>query len=82
MSDIPSFPYNILWGERVIRSVANLTRLDGNTFLHLATKIPIKTVTTIYSLQRANDALTDLRNGSVTGAVVLVIRYPLEVASH
>ena len=73
MSDIPSFAYNILWGERVIRSVANLTRKDGEEFLALAPKIPIKTEVTPYPLERANEALDDLRHGRFTGAAVIVV---------
>ena len=73
MSDIPSFPYDILWGERIIRSVANLTRDDGKTFLALAPQVPIHTSTTMYSLKRANEALDDLRSGRVKGAAVLVM---------
>ncbi|MFZ0693753.1 MAG: zinc-dependent alcohol dehydrogenase family protein [Alphaproteobacteria bacterium] len=72
MSDIPSFPYEILWEERVIRSVANLTRRDAEEFLQLASKIPIKTQTTPYPLARANEALDDLRHGRFEGAAVLV----------
>ena len=71
MSDIPSFPYNLLWGERVIRSVANLTRKDGEDFLALAPTIPIKTEVTPYPLERVNDALEDLRRGRFTGAAVI-----------
>jgi propanol-preferring alcohol dehydrogenase len=73
MSDIPSFPYRILWDERTIRSVANLTRKDGNEFLKLAPQIPIRTEIQTYSLEHANDALNDLRNGKVHGAAVLVM---------
>ncbi len=73
MSDIPSFPYSILWGERVVRSVANLTRRDGEEFLKLAPQIPIKTEVHPYPLERANDALDDLRAGRFTGAAVRVI---------
>lgn len=73
MSDIPSFPYDILWGERSICSVANLTRCDGEEFLTLAPKIPIKTDVHIYPLIKANDALDDLRNGRFTGAAVIQI---------
>jgi propanol-preferring alcohol dehydrogenase len=72
MSDIPAFPYDILWGERVVRSVANLTRQDGTEFLELAPKIPIETHTTAYPLTQANQALDDLRRGRLTGAAVLV----------
>ena len=72
MSDIPSFPYNILWEERVLRSVANVTRRDAEEFLALAPKAGIRIETVAYPLARANDALADLRNGAVQGAAVLV----------
>jgi alcohol dehydrogenase, propanol-preferring len=72
MSDIPSFPYRILWGERVLRSVANLTRSDGEEFLALAPRIPIRTEVSLQPLSAANDALDALRAGRVHGAVVLV----------
>ena len=72
MSDIPSFPYRILWEERVVRSVANLTRRDAEEFLALAPKAGIATETVSYPLARANDALSDLRNGALQGAAVLV----------
>jgi propanol-preferring alcohol dehydrogenase len=75
MSDIPSFPYRVLWEERVIRSVANLTREDGHQFLNLAAKVPVRTETEIYLLHRANEALKDLRNGKVHGAAVLVMNH-------
>ena len=71
MSDIPSFPYSILWGERVVRSVANLTRVDGMEFLDLAARIPVRTTTKTYALEDANRALMDLRTGSLKGAAVL-----------
>ncbi len=73
MSDIPSFPYKILWEERIIRSVANLTRKDGEEFLKIAAEIPIKTETKIFPLQGANEALNDLRNGKIHGAAVLTM---------
>lgn len=73
MSDIPSFPYAILWGERVIRSVANLTRRDGEEFLQLAARIPIHTETREYQLAEANLALDDLRHGRIQGAAVLIM---------
>jgi propanol-preferring alcohol dehydrogenase len=73
MSDIPSFPYSMLWGERVIRSVANLTRRDGEEFLALVPQIPVKTQVHAYVLERANEALDDLRTGSFTGAAVITI---------
>ena len=72
MSDIPSFPYALLWGERVLRSVANLTRKDASTFLAFATKNRIHTATTRYHLEDANLALNDLRGGKIQGAAVLV----------
>jgi alcohol dehydrogenase, propanol-preferring len=73
MSDIPSFPYDLLWEERVIRSVANLTRRDGIEFLELAPRVPVRTTTTPYPLDRANDALADLRAGRLEGSAVLVM---------
>lgn len=73
MSDIPSFPYRILWGERHIRSVANLTRRDGEEFLRLAPKVPVRTRVHTYPLEAANQALADLRAGRLTGAAVLVM---------
>lgn len=72
MSDIPTFPYEILWGERMVRSVANLTRQDAVEFLKLAPEIPVRTSVEIFSLQEANDALNALRAGNLTGAAVLV----------
>lgn len=73
MSDIPSFPYDLLWEERAIRSVANLTREDGERFLQLAPTIPIRTTVTPYPLAAANTALHDLRRGKVEGAAVLEV---------
>jgi alcohol dehydrogenase, propanol-preferring len=72
MSDIPSFPYRILWEERVVRSVANLTRRDGDEFLAIAAKVPVRTTTTMFPLTDANQALTQLRDGWIKGAAVLV----------
>ena len=72
MSDIPSFPYQILWEERELLSVANLTRQDGIDFLRLAPEIGIVTRTTTYPLDQANHALADLRAGRFEGAAVLV----------
>ena len=72
MSDIPAFPYELLWGERVVRSVANLTRRDGEEFLALAPKIPVRTTTEALPLEKANEALARLREGRITGAAVLV----------
>ncbi len=73
MSEIPSFPYSILWGERQIRSVANLTRQDGEEFLNLAPQIPVETHVRVYPLEMANEALADLRAGRLEGAAVLKI---------
>ena len=72
MSDIPSFPYSILWGERVVRSVANLTRQDATRFLALAASIPLQIAVEKFSLEQANTALARLRTGRLTGAAVLV----------
>jgi propanol-preferring alcohol dehydrogenase len=74
MSDIPSFPYELLWGERVVRSVANLTRADAEEFMTLAPQVPVQTVVEEYPLAKANDALDDLRAGRVRGAAVLRVR--------
>ena len=73
MSDIPSFPYEILWGERVVRSVANLTRKDGGEFLALAPEVPVRTMATPFPLEEANEALKALRGGEIRGAAVLVV---------
>jgi alcohol dehydrogenase, propanol-preferring len=73
MTDIPSFPYHLLWEERVIRSVANLTRQDGEEFLAIAPKVPVKTTVTPYQLEDANQALDDLRSGKLDGAAVLIL---------
>src|SRR5215217_5151601 len=72
MSDIPSFPYEILWGERSVRSVANLTRQDGLDFLALAPEVPVRTEVVPFPLEEANQALDGLRGGGVRGAAVLV----------
>ena len=72
MSDIPAFPYEILWEERVVRSVANLTRRDAEEFLALAAEFPIRIETTVYDLIQANAALDDLRHGRFEGAAVLI----------
>jgi alcohol dehydrogenase, propanol-preferring len=74
MSDIPSFPYEILWGERTLGSVANLTRADGEEFLSLAPRVPVRTEVRSYPLEEANTALEDLRAGSLRGAAVLRVR--------
>ncbi len=73
MSDIPSFPYDILWRERNVCSVANLTRQDGEGFMKLAAAFPIKTAVQTFPLSEANEALSDLRSGNIQGAAVLVI---------
>ncbi len=73
MSDIPSFPYRLLWDERQIRSVANLTRQDGEEFLALAPQVPVKIRVAPYPLEEANQALKDLRDGQIQGAAVLVV---------
>jgi propanol-preferring alcohol dehydrogenase len=72
MSDIPSFPYALLWQERVVRSVANLTRRDGEEFLALAPAVPVRTTTQAFPLADANEALHRLRTGAIEGAAVLV----------
>jgi len=72
MSDIPSFAYRLLWEERVVRSVANLTRRDGEEFLGLAPRVPVRVEAKTYPLEQANEALADLRFGRLTGAAVLV----------
>jgi propanol-preferring alcohol dehydrogenase len=71
MSDIPSFPYELLWGERTIRSVANLTRLDGEEFLQLAPRVPVRTQVEPFPLAAANEALDRLRAGTIRGAAVI-----------
>jgi propanol-preferring alcohol dehydrogenase len=73
MSDIPSFPYEILWGERSLRSVANLTRRDGEEFLMLAPLVPVHTEVTLFALENANEALDALRDGNIRGAAVLAV---------
>jgi len=74
MSEIPAFPYKLLWGERTLQSVANLTRQDGEEFLALAPQIPIKTAVQAFPLEAANEALAALREGRVQGAAVLVVK--------
>jgi propanol-preferring alcohol dehydrogenase len=71
MSDIPSFPYELLWGERVVRSIANLTRQDGEELLALAPEVPVRTEVEVFPLERANEALDKLRAGRLRGAAVL-----------
>jgi propanol-preferring alcohol dehydrogenase len=73
MSDIPSFPYELLWGERVVRSVANLTRRDGEELLEVAPQVPVRTEIQIFPLEAANDALARLRAGEIRGAAVLQV---------
>lgn len=72
MSDIPSFPYADLWGERVLMSVANLTRADGAVFMDVAARVPVRTTTAVFRLDEANDAIAAVREGSLNGAAVLV----------
>jgi propanol-preferring alcohol dehydrogenase len=74
MSDIPSFPYELLWGERTLRSVANLTRRAGTDFLELAPRVPVRTQVTTYPLEDTGKALDDLRSGALSGAAVVQIR--------
>lgn len=71
MSDIPSFPYELLWGERIVRSVANLTRRDGEELLALAPQVPVRSHVTTFPLEHANEALGALRDGTLRGAIVL-----------
>jgi propanol-preferring alcohol dehydrogenase len=71
MSDIPSFPYDLLWGERTLRSVANLTRRDGIEFLELAPQVPVRTHVEEFALANANEALNRLRRGEIRGAAVV-----------
>ena len=73
MRDIPSFPYALLWDERKVRSVANLTRRDGEEFLALAPRVPVRTEIQRFPLDRANDALDRLRRGAIRGAAVLQV---------
>ena len=73
MSDIPSFGYNLLWEERVIRSVANLMRSDGEGLMQIAPQVPVKTEVTTFPLSQANEAMDSLRNGEINGAAVLTM---------
>jgi propanol-preferring alcohol dehydrogenase len=73
MSDVPVFPYHLLWEERTIRSVANLTRRDGDEFLALAPQVPVKTEVEVFPLDKANEALDRLRSGRIQGAAVLAV---------
>lgn len=81
MSDIPSFPYHLLWGERILRSVANLTRQDGHEFLTLAPEIPLKTEIHTYPLENLNDAIDDLRHGRLSGTAVILANNPKDFYS-
>jgi propanol-preferring alcohol dehydrogenase len=72
MSEIPAFSYDLLWGERVVRSVANLTRRDAEEFMAIAPQVPVRTTVSTYRLADANRALTDLRRGAIEGAAVLI----------
>ena len=72
MSDIPSFPYELLWGERSVCSIANLTRKDAAEFMSIAPKVPVRTTTQLFRLEQANEALTQLRGGKLQGAAVLL----------
>ena len=81
MSDIPSMPYEILWGERVLRSVANLTRADGERFLAVAPEVPVRTEVESFPLERAQDALDSLRAGRIRGAGVLIPGSPATLAN-
>ena len=74
MSDIPSFPYRLLWGERSVFSVANLTRADGLEFMKVAEEVDLRPVVREFPLERANDALASLRAGDVHGAAVLNLK--------
>ena len=73
MSDIPAFPYRLLWGERAIRSVANLTRRDAEEFLAIAPQVPVRTAVQTFPLSEADSALDRLRSGQIQGAAVLVV---------
>ena len=81
MSEIPAFPYAILWGERMLRSVANLTRRDGEEFFALAPQVPVRSEVHPYPLSDVNRALDDLRGGRFTGAAVITVGEPAEEAS-
>jgi propanol-preferring alcohol dehydrogenase len=71
MTDIPAFEYELLWGERILRSVANLTRRDGEEFLALAPQVPVRTVVEVFPLEQANEALESMRSGRLRGSAVL-----------
>jgi propanol-preferring alcohol dehydrogenase len=72
MSAIPSFPYDLLWGERSVCSVANLTRKDAAEFMNIAPMVPVRTTTQMFKLEQANEALNQLRSGKLQGAAVLM----------
>jgi propanol-preferring alcohol dehydrogenase len=74
MSDIPSFPYDLLWGERVVRSVANLTRDDGHRFMQVAPAVPVRTQVEAFPLEQANEAIERVRGGGIQGSAVLQLR--------
>jgi propanol-preferring alcohol dehydrogenase len=76
MSDIPSFPYELVWGERSLCSVANSTRRDAQEFMRIAPEVPVRTTTETFRLEHANEALDQLRRGKLQGAGVLVIGDP------
>ena len=76
MSDIPSFPYEQLWGERVLGSVANLTRRDGEEFMALAPRVPVRTEVEVRPLEQANEALDSIRSGSLRGPLCFVSKSP------
>jgi propanol-preferring alcohol dehydrogenase len=80
MSEIPAFPYAILWGERMLRSVANLTRRDGEEFFALAPTVPVRSEVHPYPLSEVNRALDDLRGGRFNGAAVVTVGEPEEEA--
>jgi propanol-preferring alcohol dehydrogenase len=81
MSDIPSFPYELLWGERTLCSIANLTRKDAAEFMEIAPKVPVRTTTEVFPLERANDALNQLRGGKLHGAAVLLINATRQITA-
>ena len=74
MSDIPAFPYRLLWGERSLRSVANLTRADGQEFMHVAQRIGLRPAIEKFAFERANEALSAVRAGELRGAAVLIMQ--------
>ena len=81
MSDIPSFPYELLWGERAVRSVANLARRDAEEFLALAPRVPVRTTVTAFPLEQTNEAIAHLRGGEIHGAAVVQVREGAATAS-